>query len=49
MGASGLTIDAEEARVKKLVEYCKKNKIFVVAVQSAAKPPAARPAATTSG
>ncbi len=32
MGASGLTIDTEEARVKKLVDYCKKNKIFLVAV-----------------
>jgi hypothetical protein len=32
MGASGLTIDAEEARVKKLVEQCKKAKILVVAV-----------------
>ncbi|MBM3293505.1 MAG: hypothetical protein FJY82_03165, partial [Candidatus Aminicenantes bacterium] len=32
MGASGLTVDSEEARVKKLVDYCKKNKIFVFAV-----------------
>jgi hypothetical protein len=32
MGASGLTIDTEEARVKKFVDYCKKNKIFLVAV-----------------
>ncbi len=32
MGASGLTIDSEEARVKKVVDYCKKNKIFLVAV-----------------
>ncbi|MCJ7565307.1 MAG: DUF6305 family protein [Candidatus Aminicenantes bacterium] len=32
MGASGLTTDAEEARVKKIVDYCKKNKIFVIAV-----------------
>jgi len=32
MGASGLTIDAEENRVKALVDYCKKNKILVVAV-----------------
>jgi hypothetical protein len=32
MGASGLTVDAEEARLKKLVDYCKKNKIFIIAV-----------------
>lgn len=32
MGASGLTIDTEEARVKKLVEYCKQNKVFLIAV-----------------
>jgi hypothetical protein len=32
MGASGLTVDTEETRVKKLVDYCKKNKIFIVAV-----------------
>jgi hypothetical protein len=32
MGASGLTTDAEEARVKKIVDYCKKNKIFVIAI-----------------
>jgi len=32
MGASGLTVDDEEARLKTLVDYCKKNKIAVVAV-----------------
>ncbi|MBN1939627.1 MAG: hypothetical protein JW843_08575 [Candidatus Aminicenantes bacterium] len=32
MGASGLTIEAEEARVKTLVDYCKKNKIIVIGV-----------------
>jgi hypothetical protein len=32
MGASGLTVDAEEARLKKLVDYCRKNKIFIIAV-----------------
>jgi len=32
MGASGLTIETEEARVKKVLEYCRKNKILVVAV-----------------
>jgi len=31
MGASGLTLDDEEARLKKLVDYCKKNKIFIIA------------------
>lgn len=34
MGASGLTTDAEEARVKKLIEYCKKAKIFVIGVHA---------------
>jgi len=32
MGASGLTIETEEARVKKLIDYCKKNKITVIGV-----------------
>lgn len=32
MGASGLTLDSEEARLKSLIDYCKKNKIFVLAV-----------------
>ena len=32
MGASGLTLDSEEARLKKLIEYCKAKKIFVMAV-----------------
>jgi hypothetical protein len=32
MGASGLTVDTEEARLKKLVDLCKKNKIFIIAV-----------------
>jgi len=32
MGASGLTIDAEEARVKTLIDYCKKNKITVIGI-----------------
>jgi hypothetical protein len=43
MGASGLTVDAEEARVKKIVDYCKKNKIFIIAVHpggAAARGPA---------
>ncbi|HSA94486.1 MAG TPA: DUF6305 family protein [Acidobacteriota bacterium] len=32
MGASGLTLDSEEARLKKLIEHCKQKKIFVMAV-----------------
>ncbi len=32
MGASGLTLEAEEARLRKLIEYCKQNKIFIMAV-----------------
>ena len=32
MGASGLTVDAEAARVQKLVAFCKQNKITVIAV-----------------
>jgi len=32
MAASGLTLDSEESRLKKLIEYCKANKIPVVAV-----------------
>ncbi len=32
MGASGLTVETEEARVKAIIDYCKKSKIFVVAV-----------------
>jgi len=31
MGASGLTLDDEEARLKKIIDYCKKNKIFIIA------------------
>ena len=32
MGASGLTLDSEEARLKKVLDYCKQHKIFVMAV-----------------
>ncbi len=32
MGASGLTLDSEEARLKSLIESCKQKKIFVMAV-----------------
>ena len=34
MGASGLTTDSEEARVKKLIDYCKKAKIAIVGVHA---------------
>jgi hypothetical protein len=43
MGASGLTIETEEARVKKLIDFCKKNKIFLIAIHpggAAARGPA---------
>ena len=32
MGASGLTLDSEEARLRKVIELCKQKKIFVMAV-----------------
>ena len=32
MGASGLTLDSEEARLKKVIEFCKQKKVFVMAV-----------------
>ena len=32
MGASGLTLESEEARLRKVIEYCKQKKIFVMAV-----------------
>jgi len=32
MGASGLTLESEEARLKKVIELCKQRKIFVMAV-----------------
>jgi hypothetical protein len=32
MGASGLTIEAEEARLKRLMDTCKQNKVFIIAV-----------------
>jgi len=34
MGASGLTTDTEEARVKKIVEFAKKSKIYLIAVHA---------------
>ena len=30
MGASGLTVDDEVDRVKKIIDYCKKNSIFII-------------------
>ncbi|MDI6844546.1 MAG: DUF6305 family protein [Candidatus Saccharicenans sp.] len=32
MGASGLTVETEEARLKKVLDYCEANKIFVIAM-----------------
>lgn len=32
MGASGLTIETEEARLKRVIDYCKQNKILIIAV-----------------
>lgn len=32
MGASGLTIEAEEARLKRVIDYCKQNKVFIIAM-----------------
>ncbi len=32
MGASGLTIDDELKRLKNVIQYCKKNKIFIIAI-----------------
>ncbi len=32
MGASGLTIEDEEKRLKSLIDYCKENNIFIIAV-----------------
>lgn len=30
MGASGLTVESEVNRLKKIIDYCKENKIFIV-------------------
>ncbi len=32
MGASGLTVDSEESRLKNIVKYCKDNRIFIIAL-----------------
>ncbi|RKY83056.1 hypothetical protein DRQ09_10660 [candidate division KSB1 bacterium] len=34
MGASGLTVDDELKRLKEIIQYCKKNKIFIIAVHA---------------
>ena len=34
MGASGLTTDTEEARIKKLIDYCRKSKITIIGVHA---------------
>jgi hypothetical protein len=34
MGASGLTVDKELRRVGELIQYCKDNKIFIIAVHA---------------
>jgi hypothetical protein len=34
MGASGLTIETEEARLKRIIDYCKQNKIFIIAIHA---------------
>jgi hypothetical protein len=31
MGASGLTVSAEESRLKKIIDYCQKKGIFIIA------------------
>jgi hypothetical protein len=30
MGASGLTVDDEEARLKKIIDYCKQHSIYII-------------------
>jgi len=34
MGASGLTVETETKRLKSLIDYCKKNNIFIIAVHA---------------
>lgn len=34
MGASGLTIEDEVKRLENLIEYCQKNKLFIIAVHA---------------
>ena len=35
MGASGLTVNAEVKRLNEIIEYCKQNKIFIIAMHAA--------------
>jgi hypothetical protein len=35
MGASGLTVNAEVKRLSEIIEYCKQNKIFIIAMHAA--------------
>jgi hypothetical protein len=35
MGASGLTVDAEVNRLKKIIDYCKQKDIFIIALHAA--------------
>ena len=35
MGASGLTVDAEVKRLEEIIDYCKQEKIFIVAMHAA--------------
>lgn len=35
MGASGLTVDAEVQRLTKIIEFCKENDIFIIAMHAA--------------
>ncbi len=37
MGASGLTVDSEEARLKKLVAACKEKKVFIIGIHVGGK------------
>ena len=34
MGASGLTVENEIKRLKSLIDYCKKNKVFIIAIHA---------------
>jgi hypothetical protein len=35
MGASGLTVDAEVKRLAEIIDYCKQNDIFIIAMHAA--------------
>jgi len=34
MGASGLTVNSEKTRVAELIQYCKQNNIFIIAIHA---------------